>query len=76
MTEMAITARKARTEPKYKATAAALLERCRAFYQDPENERAYQEWKEKRNDTSQFIQRNRRTGSGGRDGRFYDSRAV
>ena len=45
MTEMAITARKARTEPKYKATAAALLERCRAFYQDPENELAYQEWK-------------------------------
>ncbi len=30
MTEMAITARKARTEPKYKATAAALPERCRA----------------------------------------------
>jgi hypothetical protein len=45
MTEMAITARKARTEPKYKATAAALLERCREFYQDPENEQAFQEWK-------------------------------
>jgi hypothetical protein len=29
-------------------TAAALLERCRAFYQDPENERAYQEWKDNR----------------------------
>ena len=33
-----------RTEPKYQKTAAALLERCREFYQDPENERAYQEW--------------------------------
>ena len=45
MTEMAITARKARTEPRYKATAAALLERCREFYQNPENEKAFQEWK-------------------------------
>ena len=32
-------------KPKYKKTAAALLGRCREFYQDPENERAYQEWK-------------------------------
>ena len=34
-----------RTEPKYKASAAMLLARCRAFYEDPENEKAYQEWK-------------------------------
>lgn len=32
-------------KPKYDYMAAELLERCRAFYQDPENERAYQEWK-------------------------------
>ena len=30
--------------PKQKMTAA-LLNRCRAFYENPENERAYQEWK-------------------------------
>ena len=76
MTELQITARAVKDKPKYKKTAAALLARCREFYQDPENERAYQEWKEKKNDTSQFIQRNRRTGSCGGDGGIYDSRAV
>ena len=45
MTEMTITARASGRKPDYKKTAAALLERCRAFYQDPENEREYQEWK-------------------------------
>ena len=44
--EMRITARAAKEAPKYRKTAAALLERCRAFYKDPENERAYQEWKD------------------------------
>jgi len=34
-----------KTKPKYSATAAALLERCREFYQDPENEKAFREWK-------------------------------
>ena len=48
MTEMRITARTATTKPNYRKTAAAMLERCRAFYQDPENERAYQEWKANR----------------------------
>ena len=46
--ELRITARSSGKKPNYKKTAAALLERCRAFYQDPENEKAYQEWKEKR----------------------------
>ena len=36
------------SRPKPEKTAAALLERCRLFYQDPENERAYQEWKNKK----------------------------
>ena len=45
MTEMAITARTAKEQPNYRKTAEALLEACRLFYQDPENERAYQEWK-------------------------------
>ena len=48
MTEMRITARSSGKKPEYRKTAAALLERCRTFYQDPENERAYREWKEKR----------------------------
>ena len=48
MTEIRITARSSGKKPDYKKTAAALLERCREFYQDPENEREYQEWKEKR----------------------------
>ena len=47
-TELTITARASGKKPNYKKTAAALLERCRAFYQDPENEREYQEWKAKR----------------------------
>ena len=40
-----VTARSSGKSPNYKKTAAALLARCREFYQDPENERAYQEWK-------------------------------
>ena len=45
MTELRITATTAKDKPKYKKTAAALLERCREFYQDPENEKAFQEWR-------------------------------
>ena len=48
MKTLEITARAVKTEPKYRMTAAALLERCREFYRDPENERAYQEWKAER----------------------------
>ena len=47
-TEIRISARTAEGKPKYKKTAAALLGRGRLFYQDPENERAYQEWKANR----------------------------
>lgn len=47
-TEIRISARTAEEKPKYKKTAAALLERGRLFFQDPENERAYQEWKTNR----------------------------
>ena len=43
--ELRITAQAAKTPPKYKTAAAALLERCRAFWQEPENEKAFQEWK-------------------------------
>lgn len=46
--ELRIYAAEAKTKPDYTLTAPALLEKCRAFYQDPQNERAYQEWKAKR----------------------------
>ena len=45
MNDLKITARTAKDKPNYKKTAADMLERCREFYQDPENERAFQEWK-------------------------------
>lgn len=47
---MPVTAETAETAPRYEAGAAALLKRCREFYEDPENERAFQEWmNEKKN---------------------------
>ena len=39
-----MTAKAVKVKPKYSATAAELLERCREFYQDPENEKAFREW--------------------------------
>lgn len=50
MNQMAITARTAKEKPNYRKTAAALLEACRLFYQDQENERAYQEWKARKDE--------------------------
>ena len=47
-TETRISAERAATKPKYAATARELLDRCRAFYEDPENERAFREWKEQK----------------------------
>jgi hypothetical protein len=45
MTELQMTVRNSGQRPKYDRAAAGLLELCREFYQDPENERAFQEWK-------------------------------
>ena len=45
MTDLRITARASGKKPDYRKTAVQMLARCREFYQDPENERAYQEWK-------------------------------
>ena len=45
MTELRITATESGQKPKYRKAAAALLELCREFYQDQENERAFMEWK-------------------------------
>ena len=43
--EMTISAVRVKKKPKYDAAAAELLERCRAFFEDPENEEAFREWK-------------------------------
>ena len=45
MEQMRITVRTAEEKPNYKKTAAELLKRCREFYTDQENERAFLEWK-------------------------------
>ena len=46
-TEMPITATIVKKAPNYRKTARELLASCRAFYEDPENEKAFQEWKER-----------------------------
>lgn len=45
MTELQMIVRNSGQRPKYDRAAAGLLELCREFYQKPENEKAYQEWK-------------------------------
>ena len=44
MSEMMIAVKSCEEKPNYEKTAAELLQRCREFYQDPENEKAFQEW--------------------------------
>ena len=41
---MKITAERSAAKPKYDLMASAVMERCREFYQDPENEKAFREW--------------------------------
>ena len=49
MTEIRIiSAAKAAEKPNHKKHAAELLERCREFYQDPENEKAFMKWMKSR----------------------------
>lgn len=45
MKEIRISCETAKTEPKYKTSAAGLLTACREFYQDSKNEEAFREWK-------------------------------
>ena len=45
VSETRITVSQAKEKPNYQKTAAELLKRCRAFYEDPENEKAFREWK-------------------------------
>lgn len=42
---MLVTVEDSGKRPDFKKTAPMLLKRCREFYQNPENERAFQEWK-------------------------------
>ena len=46
MSKMTISTERATTRPKYDILASAVLERCRMFFEDPENEKAFREWKE------------------------------
>ena len=48
MNKTAITASQGTAAPKYGKTADGLLEAARMFYQNTENEKAFQEWKKKR----------------------------
>jgi hypothetical protein len=48
--ETKISAVRVKEKPKYDTLAAELLERCRGFYEDPENEKAYQEWLKEKKD--------------------------
>lgn len=45
---MTIVRAEAKEKPKYETTAAEMLERCREFYRNPENEAAFREWKKSR----------------------------
>ena len=47
MEKIEISVERTRAEPNYKASAASLLIACRRFYQDPENEKAFREYKKK-----------------------------
>lgn len=40
-----VSAVRCREKPKYGITARELLAKAREFYQNPENEREFQEWK-------------------------------
>lgn len=46
---MTIEAARVKKKPDFRKTAAELLERCREFYRDEENEKAFLEWKAGRN---------------------------
>ena len=43
-----ITCETAREKPNYQKTSGMLLTACREFFQKSENEKAYQEWKERK----------------------------
>lgn len=48
MKEMTVSVVRCREKPKYSTSAKQLLEKARAFYQDPENEEAFRKWMKER----------------------------
>jgi hypothetical protein len=46
--ELRVTVRNSGKAPDFTKTAAELLKRCREFYQDPENVKAFEKWKAER----------------------------
>ena len=46
MKGITIEAARVKAKPKYGVLAAELLEKCRGFYEDPENEKAFRAWKD------------------------------
>lgn len=48
MSETTITDTRVMKDPPYEKTAAGLLEACRTFYRNQENEKAFQEWKKEK----------------------------
>lgn len=55
MSEMRISAERAATRPKYDLLSSAVLERCRKFFENEENERAYQEWEKQRSGRNETV---------------------
>ena len=49
MKDMTVIPERADRKPDYRKTAGMLLNACREFYQNEENERMYMEWKNGRN---------------------------
>ena len=45
---MDVTGAMVRKKPEYRSGAGILLEAVERFFEDPENEKAFQEWKEER----------------------------
>lgn len=45
VSELKIIHETTQAEPKYQKTAGMLLTACREFYNDPENEKAFLDWK-------------------------------
>ena len=47
------TVRESGKQPNFTQTAAELLNRCREFYQDPENVKRFEEWKKNRGEQNE-----------------------
>ena len=55
MSEMRISSERAATRAKRDLLSSAVLERCRKFFENEENERAYQEWEKQRSGRNETV---------------------